>query len=224
MLFVPMARYLGASLLYHLALAGLFVAVVPDRTGPELVPLREPCGKVFVQGPSSPPQGADGPPVVRPGKDRGAKEGPGTGTRTGGDAGRGAESADRPDPPESRGAGPRRAPSGQVAVSVAYPHVDVRGPFADDIARVVAEHHRVGLKRCYRRAFRGSPRPSGRIQVEFRVSKMSRVGDVEIRGSTFDRETLTMCTREKIRGWVFPEAKGGGVNEVRLHISFSPGR
>lgn len=224
MLFLPTARYLGASLLYHLALAGLFIAVLPDRTEPERVPLREPCGPDVVWGPAAHTQRADGPPVVGRGRASGAPEGAGRRETGGGDTGAGAESADESDPSESRGVEPRRGPSGEIAVSVTYPHVDVRGPFADAIARVVAEHHRAGLKRCYRRAFRDSRRPSGRIRVEFRVTRRSRVRDVEIRGSTFGRETLTICARNKIRGWVFPEAKGGGVNEVRLHIFLSSDR
>lgn len=229
----PLVRYQVVSLLCHAGLAAL-AAVVPVR-GRGLEPVEVPVHRCPTLVTDDPGGGRgfrtlESRPVENPWDDDGDG---------GEENSRGPESGpeqDRSDTPTEPGvsdpaapgeSGPgegdasREYPEDSGAASVTFPRVDVHGALHEAIIRRVARHYRDGLGTCHREA-RRKPAPSeGRIAVAFRAYPTGRVDSVRVLHSTLESQFLETCTRRDIRSWVFPEAKGGGIVEIELHILFS---
>ncbi len=67
------------------------------------------------------------------------------------------------------------------------------------------------VKNCYERELRRNPKLEGNITVQFTISQMGRVSDVNTIQNTMNSDSVASCIVDRIRGWRFPSPEGGSV-------------
>ncbi|MBA2663258.1 MAG: TonB family protein [Bradymonadaceae bacterium] len=88
------------------------------------------------------------------------------------------------------------------------------------IQRVVRQHRRE-ITYCYESELQKDRTLAGRITVSFVVSPNGSVVSAMIDDSSLKSPAVERCLTERIRRWVFPEPKGGGIVKVRYPFNFS---
>ena len=108
-------------------------------------------------------------------------------------------------------------PSGQVRGLVTKPparEIQVQGELdRGEIAKVINSHIRE-VQACYERKLLKDPTLAGKIHFEWVVTPSGDVGTVKIKSSTVRNPEVASCVQAAMRGWKFPQPKGGSVTVV----------
>ncbi|MBW1871860.1 MAG: AgmX/PglI C-terminal domain-containing protein [Deltaproteobacteria bacterium] len=127
--------------------------------------------------------------LLRGGKGRGGRAGIGPGSLGGGKAG--------------------RRKIGGVVFKAPKRKMKVRGHLSREaIAKVVRKHLRQ-IQYCYEKNLLLSPNLSGKVIMEWTISKSGSVSIVKTKKNTMASPAVAMCISAKIKGWKFPKPKGG---------------
>ncbi len=97
----------------------------------------------------------------------------------------------------------------------------VTGSLDKEIIRRVIRKHRREIAFCYEKELQKNKNLAGRIKVKFTISGTGNVIAALVRSSTMHNRTVESCVTSKIRRWVFPEPKGGGIVVVNYPFNFS---
>jgi TonB family protein len=88
------------------------------------------------------------------------------------------------------------------------------------IIRRVIKQHLAQIRYCYEKELTRSPGLFGKVATEFTISKDGDVTAASVSQSTLNNSEVEQCITSKIRTWVFPKPKGGGVVIVKYPFIF----
>ena len=96
----------------------------------------------------------------------------------------------------------------------------VSGSLDMETIRRIIRQHQAEYKYCYEKQLNVKRDLAGKISVKFTISgNGSVIAAMVVETTMGDRETET-CLVDKIRRWVFPEPKGGGIVIVTYPFVF----
>lgn len=97
----------------------------------------------------------------------------------------------------------------------------VQGSLDREIIRRVVRQHRGEIKFCYESGLQKNKGLEGRVTVRFTISATGSVVSAVVKDSTLNNATVERCMTDKIRRWIFPEPKGGGIVTVNYPFNLS---
>jgi hypothetical protein len=97
----------------------------------------------------------------------------------------------------------------------------VRGSLDKEIIRRVVRQHRKEIKYCYEKELQKNKNLKGRVVVKFTISATGSVVSALVKETTLNSAGVERCMTTKIRRWVFPEPKGGGIVIVKYPFNLS---
>lgn len=97
----------------------------------------------------------------------------------------------------------------------------VQGSLDKEIIRRVVRQHRREIKYCYESELQKNKNLKGRVVVRFTISATGSVVSAVVKESNLDNASVERCMTGKIRRWVFPEPKGGGIVIVNYPFNLS---
>ncbi len=97
----------------------------------------------------------------------------------------------------------------------------VQGSLDKEIIRRVVRQHRNEIKYCYESELQKNKNLGGRVVVRFTISATGSVVSAVVKESNLSNATVERCMTGKIRRWVFPEPKGGGIVIVNYPFNLS---
>ncbi len=99
----------------------------------------------------------------------------------------------------------------------------VQGSLDKEIIRRVVRRHRREVRYCYEQELIKDPYLQGKVTVSFVIQTSGRVTSSVVKSSTLRNNRVERCVVGKIRRWVFPEPKGGGLVRVTYPFVFAHG-
>ena len=97
----------------------------------------------------------------------------------------------------------------------------VQGSLDKEIIRRVVRQHRREIKYCYESELQKNKELKGRVVVRFTISATGSVVSAVVKESNLKNASVENCMTGKIRRWVFPEPKGGGIVIVNYPFNLS---
>lgn len=97
----------------------------------------------------------------------------------------------------------------------------VTGSLDKEIIRRVIRQHRREIKYCYEQQLQKNKNLAGQVKVKFTISATGDVISALVSSSSLKSPPVEQCMLGKIRRWVFPEPKGGGIVIVNYPFNFS---
>ncbi len=97
----------------------------------------------------------------------------------------------------------------------------VQGSLDKEIIRRVVRQHRREIKYCYESQLQKNKNLKGRVVVRFTISATGSVVSAVVKQSNLKNAAVERCMTGKIRRWVFPEPKGGGIVIVNYPFNLS---
>ncbi len=97
----------------------------------------------------------------------------------------------------------------------------VQGSLDREIIRRVVRQHRREIKYCYESELQKNKELQGRVVVRFTISATGSVVSAVVKESNLKNASVENCMAGKIRRWVFPEPKGGGIVIVNYPFNLS---
>jgi TonB family protein len=97
----------------------------------------------------------------------------------------------------------------------------VQGSLDKEIIRRVVRQHRREIKFCYEQQLQKNKNLKGRVVVKFTISATGSVVSAVVKESSLNDAAVERCMTGKIRRWVFPEPKGGGIVIVNYPFNLS---
>ncbi|HVE82180.1 MAG TPA: adventurous gliding motility protein GltG [Myxococcales bacterium] len=97
---------------------------------------------------------------------------------------------------------------------------EVMGSLDKELIRQVIRSHRDQIRYCYETQLARFPNLKGKVAVKFVISAMGSVASSQVAQSTTSNAELEMCVAGRVRTWVFPKPKGGGVVVVTYPFLF----
>lgn len=97
----------------------------------------------------------------------------------------------------------------------------VMGSLDKEIIRRVVRQHRNEIRYCYEKELQKNPKLAGTVKIKFTISGTGSVVAALVNSSTLNNSKVERCMTGKIRRWVFPEPKGGGIVTVTYPFNFS---
>ncbi|TXD38325.1 AgmX/PglI C-terminal domain-containing protein [Lujinxingia vulgaris] len=97
----------------------------------------------------------------------------------------------------------------------------VQGSLDREIIQRVVRQHRREMQHCYEQELQRNPNLAGRITVRWVISPTGSVTIASIAETSMNNSAVEQCMTQRIRRWVFPEPKGGGIVNVNYPFNFS---
>lgn len=92
-----------------------------------------------------------------------------------------------------------------------------------EIVQRVVRQHRGELKACYENELQKNKSLQGEMVIKFTISGKGEVIAAVKQSSDLKSATLETCVTQRIRRWIFPEPRGGGIVVVKYPFRFSSG-
>jgi len=99
----------------------------------------------------------------------------------------------------------------------------ILGSLDKEIIRRVIRENIAQIKYCYERELTRTPGLNGKVQVKFVIGANGNVQSAVVAESSLGNKTAEGCMTGKVRGWVFPKPKGGGIVIVTYPFIFKQG-
>jgi len=97
---------------------------------------------------------------------------------------------------------------------------EVMGSLDKELIRQVIRSHRDQIRYCYETQLARFPNLKGKVAVKFVISAVGSVASSSVAQSTVGNSELDMCVAGRVRTWIFPKPKGGGVVVVTYPFLF----
>ncbi len=97
----------------------------------------------------------------------------------------------------------------------------VQGSLDREIIKRVVRQHRGEIKFCYEGELQKNKGLEGRVTVRFTISATGSVVSAVVKESSLNNASVERCITDKIRRWIFPEPKGGGIVMVNYPFNLS---
>ena len=98
----------------------------------------------------------------------------------------------------------------------------VMGSLDEESVRQVIHRNRNQVRYCYERELVRTPGLRGKLAVKFVIGADGSVQSAVIGDSDLGSTAVEGCVTAKVRTWVFPKAKGGGIVVVTYPFVFRP--
>lgn len=127
------------------------------------------------------------------------------------------ETARFPDVPDAGtgrgGEGQGDAPAGKGVIDVLIAASDpiVMGSLDPELIRQVIHRNRGQIRHCYESQLAQFPKLSGSVTVKFVIAASGTVASSQVAKSDLGNNELEACVTDRVRTWLFPKPKGGGV-------------
>ncbi|MBI5494270.1 MAG: AgmX/PglI C-terminal domain-containing protein [Deltaproteobacteria bacterium] len=99
----------------------------------------------------------------------------------------------------------------------------ILGSLDKEIIRRVIRENIQQIKYCYERELTRSPGLAGKVGVKFVIGAQGNVQSAVVAESTLNNKSAESCVTGKVRGWIFPKPKGGGIVIVTYPFIFKQG-
>ena len=97
----------------------------------------------------------------------------------------------------------------------------VIGGLDRELVRTVIHAHRQQIRYCYERELTRAPTLSGKLAVKFVISAEGHVASATATAYSMESPELEACVVSRVRSWIFPRPKGGGVAVVTYPFVFA---
>jgi pSer/pThr/pTyr-binding forkhead associated (FHA) protein len=87
----------------------------------------------------------------------------------------------------------------------------VLGSLDKELIRRVIRAHANEIRYCYELELTKNPGLWGKVSVNFVISPTGSVQSAKVKETTLNNQNVENCIISKIKGWKFPEPKGGGI-------------
>ncbi|MGB9599543.1 MAG: AgmX/PglI C-terminal domain-containing protein, partial [Myxococcota bacterium] len=87
----------------------------------------------------------------------------------------------------------------------------VHGSLDKELIRRVIRAHANEIRYCYELELAKNPGLWGKVSVNFVISPTGSVQSAKVKETTINNQNVENCIVSKIKGWKFPEPKGGGI-------------
>lgn len=98
----------------------------------------------------------------------------------------------------------------------------ITGSLDKELIRRVIRKHRNEVKYCYEQELIKNKSLAGKVVVQFTISSTGSVVAAVSESSTLNNPNVERCIAGKVRRWIFPEPKGGGIVIVKYPFVFAP--
>ncbi|MCK6552533.1 AgmX/PglI C-terminal domain-containing protein, partial [Myxococcota bacterium] len=107
-------------------------------------------------------------------------------------------------------------------INISAGALTIMGSLDKEIIRRVIKEHLAQIRYCYEKELTRTPGLFGKVSTEFVISAQGTVQSAEVKkgDSTLNNDEVERCITSKIRTWVFPKPKGGGVVVVKYPFIF----
>ncbi|MEW5855432.1 MAG: AgmX/PglI C-terminal domain-containing protein [Myxococcota bacterium] len=99
----------------------------------------------------------------------------------------------------------------------------ILGSLDKEIIRRVIRENIQQIKYCYERELTRTPGLAGKVQIKFVIGAQGAVQSAVVAESSMNNKTVESCIAGKVRGWIFPKPKGGGIVIVTYPFIFKQG-
>lgn len=96
----------------------------------------------------------------------------------------------------------------------------IMGSLDKELIRRVIEQHKSQIRYCYEKELVRTPGLFGKVNMEWVITAEGTVRDSKPKESTMTNPEVERCIASKIRTWIFPKPKGGGIVIVRYPFVF----
>lgn len=100
----------------------------------------------------------------------------------------------------------------------------VTGSLSKAIIRRVIRRHRNEYRYCYEKVLNKAPGLAGKVRVSFTIGADGKVIAAKTLDDTLKDPAVAKCLVRKVKRWVFPAPKGGGVVAVVYPFVFAPSK
>lgn len=97
----------------------------------------------------------------------------------------------------------------------------VMGSLDKELIRKVIHANRGQIRYCYESQLNRFPKLNGKVAVKFVISPTGSVSTSSVAQSTVNNAELEACVAGRVRTWMFPKPKGGGVVIVTYPFIFA---
>ena len=97
------------------------------------------------------------------------------------------------------------------------------GSLDKELIRQVIKRNINQIRYCYESQLTRNPKLSGKVSVKFVISASGSVAQSQVAQATTINAELETCVAGRVRTWVFPKPKGGGVVIVTYPFVFTQG-
>jgi len=98
----------------------------------------------------------------------------------------------------------------------------INGALDKETIRRVIRQHRAEYQYCYEKELNRKRDLNGKVSVKFTIAGNGSVIAASVEDSTLNDASVESCIVSKIRRWVFPAPKGGGIVVVKYPFIFKP--
>lgn len=107
-----------------------------------------------------------------------------------------------------------------VDIGITSSEPTVMGSLDKELIRKVIHANRGQIRFCYESQLNRFPKLEGKVAVKFVISASGSVATSSVAQSTVGNAELESCVAGRVRTWVFPKPKGGGVVVVTYPFIF----
>jgi hypothetical protein len=98
----------------------------------------------------------------------------------------------------------------------------ILGSLDSEIIRHVVREHADELRFCYASELRRTPGISGKVTMKWVINDEGKVAQAATAQTEMNNANVESCLAARIKGWVFPRPKGGGIAVVNYPFRFKP--
>jgi TonB family protein len=107
-----------------------------------------------------------------------------------------------------------------VDIGITSSEPTVMGSLDKELIRKVIHANRGQIRFCYESQLNRHPNINGKVAVKFVISPTGAVSTSSVAQSTVGNAELEACVAGRVRTWMFPKPKGGGVVIVTYPFIF----
>jgi TonB family protein len=107
-----------------------------------------------------------------------------------------------------------------VDIGITSSDPTVMGSLDKELIRKVIHANRGQIRYCYESQLNRFPKLEGKVSVKFVITASGSVATSQVAGSTAGNAELETCVAGRVKTWMFPKPKGGGVVVVTYPFIF----
>ena len=107
-----------------------------------------------------------------------------------------------------------------VDIGITSSEPTVMGSLDKELIRKVIHANRGQIRFCYESQLNRFPKLDGKVAVKFVISPSGSVASSQVAQTTVSNAELEACVAGRVRTWIFPKPKGGGVVVVTYPFIF----
>jgi TonB family protein len=107
-----------------------------------------------------------------------------------------------------------------VDIGITSSEPTVMGSLDKELIRKVIHANRGQIRYCYESQLNRFPKLEGKVAIKFVISAQGSVASSQVAQSTVSNAELETCIAGRVRTWIFPKPKGGGVVLVTYPFIF----